>query len=345
VSTEDEGPRASGLGPPESAAPDPSPDARGPTPDAQPEEPILPNAYDDQALRDAIGPRKTPRARTEPSVDDDDEPVSRKRRRRTIMVAAATTLVGLAIAALIFLGRANASRYLLVCTAEHAAAEQGRAFPPWGSHALAGPEWETIALPPNAACKERETEEPAELARWYYDILVERASTTLTSRELLDAMPKAGAAVTSATPTNPLNAVSAQLEQALLLARVFDGADQRKEVERLQGDVEYWRATLRLRDASQAMADAAKQFDTASSHHPRHVDDAAAWGLFVRKLSDELHTGPGGAPVTIPNAAEPHAPAPPGTALPVEAPAAGSDVTPTPPAPPDAGLPGGGVLL
>jgi hypothetical protein len=343
VSTEDEaGRRASDVGPrpeaeqqTEAALPILPPDAAGQTPDA----PILPNAYDDNALRDAIGPRKKPRARTEPSVDDDDEPASRKRRRRTVMVGAATTLVGLAIAALIFLGRANASRYLLVCTAEHAAAEQGRAFPPWGSHPLAGPEWEAIALPPNAACKERETEEPAELARWYYDILAERASTTLTSRELLDSIAKPGAA----TPTNPLNAVSAQLEQALLLARVFDGADQRKEIERLQGDVEYWRATLRLRDASQAMADAAKQFETANAHHPRHVDDAAAWGLFVHKLSDELHAGPGGA--TIPNTpvAEPHTPAPPGTALPVEAPP--NNEPPAAPAPPDAGLPGGGVLL
>ncbi len=317
------------------------------TPTPTPEEPLLPNAYDDQALRDAIGPRKRPRPRTEPSIDDDDEPVSRRGRRRTVMVGAATTLVGLAIVALIFLGRANAARYLLVCTADHAAAEQGRAFPPWGSHPMTGAEWEQIALPSDAPCKARETEEPAELARWYYDMLVERANSTLTSRELLDAIPKVGAAATSATPQNPLNTVSAQLDQALLLARVFDGADQRKEVERLQGDVDYWRATVRLRDASAALLDAAKQFDTANAHHPRHVDDAAAWATFVRHISDELHGGPSGpqpSPTGTP-VAEPHTPAPPGTALPVEVPATGSDATPTPPAPPDAGLPGGGVLL
>jgi hypothetical protein len=324
--------------PPEApAAPEPTPA----------EEPILPNVYDDKALRDAIGKRKTPRPQTEPSIEDDDgEPAPKKRRRRTVLVSAAAILVGLAIATLIFLGRANSSRYLLVCTAEHVTAEVGRAFPPWGSHPINSPEWEPIPLPPKAACKPRETEEQAELAHWYYDMLIDRASTTLTSRDLLDAIPKPGAPASATTAVNPLDSVSEQLDQALLLARLFDGADQRKEVERLQGDVEYWRATMRLRQASLALQDAAKQFETAATHRPRHVDDAAAWGSFVRKLTDELAGGPAGQQAApIAPAADAHVPAPPGTALPVEGPAAGSDVTPTPPAPPDAGLPTGGVLL
>ncbi|MGE5183274.1 MAG: hypothetical protein ACM31C_14490 [Acidobacteriota bacterium] len=267
-------------------------------------------------------------------------------RRRAIMISTAITMVGLAIAALIFLGRANASRYLLTCTSDRVIAEQGRAFPPWGSHPLAGAEWHAIALPPDAACKPRETDAPAELARWYYEIVVDRASTTLTSHELLDAIPKAGAAATSATPQNPLDTIGAQLDQALLLARVFDGADQRKEVERLQGDLEYWRAMLRLRDASQALLEAAKQLDDAAARRPRHVTDAAAWGSFARRLADELHAGPAGVPAA-PAAAtgEPHPPAPAGSALPVESPPAGSAAEPAPAAI-DAGVaPSGGVLL
>ncbi len=262
-----------------------------PTPTPETDEPILP-PYDPNALRDAVGASK----RNPLDVDLDEEPrvPPLPGRRRTVMVSAAITLVGLAIAALIFLGRANASRYLLTCTSERVVAEQGRAFPPWGSRPLAGAEWHAIALPPDAACKPRETEEPAELAHWYYDILVDRASTTLTSHQLLDVIPKAGAAATSATPQNPLDTVGAQLDQALLLARIFDGADQRKEVERLQGDLEYWRATVRLRDASQAMLDAAKQFDEAAARRPRHVSDASAWASFVRRLADELHGGPNG---------------------------------------------------
>jgi hypothetical protein len=260
-------------------------------------------------------------------------------------VSTIAILVGLTITALIFLGRANSSRYLLACTSDHVAAEQGRAFPPWGSHPLSSAEWHAIALPANAACKPRETDEPTELARWYYDILVDRASSTLTSRELLDSIPHAGAAATSSTPQNPLDVVGAQLEQALLLARIFDGSDQRKDVERLQGDLEYWRATVRLRDASQTLLDAAKQFDDAAARRPRHVSDASAWATFVRRLAGDLHAGPNGAPAVSPAMpAEPHTPVPTGSELPVEPPPAGSAVAPTPPAP-DAGVPSGGVLL
>jgi len=264
------------------------------------------------------------------------------------VISAIVMLVGIAIATLVFLGRANSERFLITCSADHIDAEQGRAFPPWGSHPISGPEWRPIALPANAECKPRETDDDAELAKWYLELLVDRASTTLTSRALLEQIPKAGVGGAAAS-TNPLDLVAAQLEQALLLARAPERRDQRKDIERLQGDVEYWRAAARARDAAAALAEAAKQFDEAAAKRPRHVDDASAWATFSRKVADELHAGPNGAPAAapLPGAlpAEPHAPAPMGAALPVEPPPApGSDANATA-APPDAGIPSGGVLL
>lgn len=342
--------------PPAATAPAPEPEPAAPQAPAPSLDsaPILPNAYDDAALREAIGAAPK-RPKTEPSPygrfdsdEDDDEPREKKSRRKTIVISALVTLVGLAIAALVFLGRANAERYLIVCNADHVSAEQGRAFPPWGSHPISGAQWREITLPANAECKPKETDEPEELAKWYLEVLVDRASSTLTSRNLLEQIPKAGVGGAAAS-ANPLDLVGAQLEQALLLARAPERRDQRKEIERLQGDVEYWRAAARAREAAAALAEAAKQFDAAAALRPRHVDDASAWATFARKVADELHAGPNGAPPAppLPGAlpAEPHTLAPPGTALPVEPlPSPGSDANATA-SPPDAGIPSGGVLL
>ncbi len=290
------------------------------------EEPVLPPAVD---LQDAVGaPTKR---RPEPT--DDDESDERKWSRRTMMIAGGALVAGIAIVALVFLGRANAQRYLITCSSDHVTPEQGRAFPPWGSHPLAGPEWKPLALPPNAECTTHETDDIVELERLYLDVLVDRASTALAGTNLLDAATKTGPA--------PLDVASDQLTQALLLARSPQSRDQRKEVERLQGDVQYWRAMARLRDANAALADATKQFEAASAARPRHVTDAGEWAGFLHKLVDELHAGPGGAatpaPVAVPTATPS---APPGSALPVE------EAPPSEPPPPvDAGIPSGGVLL
>ncbi len=291
-----------------------------------PDESILPPAAD---LQDAVGAPKRRRREPEPPPDP-DEPVAPKNRRVQV-IAGLSLVAGLGIVALIFLGRANSDRYLLVCSTDRVTPEQGRSFPPWGSHPLAGPQWKPIALPANAECTEHETDTLDELEKLYLAQLVDRASTALTGKQLLD---KQGSAA-------PLDIVSDELTQALLLARSPERRDQRKEIERLQGDVTYWRATLRLRDAQSALVDAAKQFEAAAAQRPRHVTDADAWSTFVRRLSDELRSGPAGAPP--PEAAAPapiEAPhAPMGSALPVE---------PAPSEPPpvvDAGVPSGGVLL
>lgn len=308
--------------------------------------PILPPAYDPNAFQDALGPAPTPRAQTEPSPYGrvyDDEPKAAKSRRRTVVVSAFAIIVGIVIATLIFLGRANSSHFYVVCEADHVSAEQGRSFPPWGSRAMTGAEWKPIALPPNAECKPKETDEPDELAKWYLDVLVDRASTALTARGLLESIPHPG----GAAAVNPLDTIAAQLDQALLLSRAPERRDQRKDIERLQGDVEYWRAAARARDAAASLAEAAKQFDAAAALRPRHVDDASQWATFSRKVADEIHGGPNGAPPPIPGMppGDTHVPAPMGSALPVEPPPAGSDTATTAAPTPDAGVPSGGVLL
>jgi hypothetical protein len=293
------------------------------------DEPVLPAAVD---LQEAVGApikRRLDEAEAEPEL----EPGEQKWSRRTLAVAGGSLIVGIGVVALVFLGRANSDRYLITCSTTQVTPEQGRGFPPWGSRPLAGPGYKPIALPANAECTPHETDSLAELDRLFLDMLVDRASTTLSGSNLLEPGTKGMAA--------PLDAANDQLAQALLLARAPERRDQRKEVERLLGDVQYWRATARLRDATAALLDASKQFDAAAAARPRHVRDAADWAGFVRKLTDEVHAGPSGTasapqPTTIPTTI-----APPATALPVEGSA-------SLPASNDAGhssLPTGGVLL
>lgn len=303
---------------------------------------ILPAGSPDDALREAVGApvaRRRHEQRREPTpveLDDDGNPV--KRSKKTMIVIAISLVTGLGIAALVLLGRVNTDRYFLRCTTTAAVAEQGRGFPPWGSRPLTGAEWRPIALPPNAQCKAEELTDRGALEAKFLDLLLERTGAALTVRNLLDTIPADGRA-------NPLDGISAQLEQALLLSRAPERGDQRKQVERMLGDVQYWRASLRLRDATAALLDASRQFDAAALQRPMHVSDAGAWAEFLRRLSDELHAGPNGVQAAFPPspAGDAHAAAPQGTALPVELPpAAGSDAPATVP---DAGVPTGGVLL
>jgi hypothetical protein len=311
------------------------------------DEPLLPATTDANALRDAVGLAPEKHRKRAKEERDEDEPPPAKRKRKLFTVAALSMLGVLVITTFALLGHANSARFAITCTTDHIAAEQGRSFPPWGTRPMRGAEWKPIPLPPNAECTPRETENRSDLEGWYLDLLVERASTTLTTPNLLDgvATPMGGA---KGGP-NVLDTVTAQLDQALLLSRSPERRDQRKEVERLQGDVQYWRASLRLRDASAALVDASRQFDAAAQQRPRHVTDAAAWGAYVKKLADDLKAGPNGVPAAptpaIPGTIVEHPSAPMGTALPVEAPppTAGSDAPP--PATPDAGVPTGGVLL
>lgn len=309
------------------------------------DEPVLPTTLPADALQTAIGapsPAARKRAATQPRYDDDDPPPPSS--RRGMVVGTIALVVGVGIATVVFLGHANAQHYAITCSATHVIAEQGRAFPPWGTRALRGAEWAPIALPSNAECQPRETDDIAELGKWYLAILVDRATVTLTAKDLLDHPGIAGG---NSAAANPLDAVAAQLEQALLLSRDPERRDERKEITRLQGDVMYWRAAARLRDATTVLTDAANQFDAANQQRPRHATDAAAWSAYLHHLADEIHAGPNGlpppSPTGVPSSAPTGAPVPVGTALPVEPDNNGSDA----PAPiaPDAGMPSGGVLL
>ena len=289
----------------------------------------------DSDLRDAVG-AKSKRTRTPPpDVDrfDDDLGDSRPRSRKTIVVSILSLVVGLGVAALIFLGRANSAWFYISCEPDRIVAERGRSFPPWGESTLDGKQWAAIKIPPEAECIALETESEDELAEQFRTMLVKRASVLLTAKEV--------------TKTDEANAL---LEQALLHARsnTDTARNARADIQRLLGDVVYWRASLKMRDASKALLEAAKQFDAAAQQRPRHVTDAAAWADYVRKVVGELEAGPSGTtqtsfPPTPPTTSEPRTTAPPGVALPVE-PDKGS-ASEAPPAPPDAGLPTGGVLL
>jgi hypothetical protein len=356
VTTRDDDPP--GESPVEPPAPEPSPPdatpavaagpADAPASEASPsvpDEPLLPARLGDNALRDAVGvtssPPLPPRSRSpKAELADDDleldgEP--RRRHRLLMLVAAAALVVGLTVAGIVLLGRVNSDRFELNCTTTHAIAEQGRAFPPWGTRPLAGAQWKAIPLPANARCKSEELDRVEALEARFLGLLLERASEALVAKNVTDTFAAAD-----------LDAIAAQLEQALLLSRAPERADQRKQVERLLGDVEYWRATLRLREAVTAMDVAARQYDAAALKRPLHVSDAGAWAALVRRLADDLRAGPGGASAPLapsPPASTGDRPtAPLGTALPVE-PEAPAAVDDAPADRPDAGLPQGGVLL
>ena len=336
------------------------------TPPAQPgEPPLLPARAGENELRSAVGvsplgedAAAARRKRAPPAPDrrspigggdgpDDDEP-RRPGQRRTLLVAAFSIVAGLAIAAVVVLGRVNSERYLLTCEAERAVPEQGRSFPPWGTRALDGEPWKPLKIAPETRCQPHETDDPLALERLYLAMILDQATGLLTAREV----------------TRPDDA-EALLKQALLLTRppehepetlAGERNQRHQEIEHLLGDVSYWRATAKLRDAGAALGEAAKQFDRAAAQHPRHVSDAPAWASYARKLGQELHAGPTGAgpsatPVAplAPSAASPaaeHPNVPAGVALPVE-PDRGSAREPAPAEPPllDAGTPTGGVLL
>ena len=325
---------------PSAIPPTPPPPAEAaPAPPA--EEPLLPATYRENDLRTAIGapampeqirPRRGRERERDDDDDDDDEPRSRK----TVLAVAGALFLGLGIATLVILGRVNAGRYVVTCDAKEVIAEQGRSFPPWGTRRLGGDEWKPIPIPASFQCVDLETEDLTELGDAYRKMLVERAESLLTAKEVTQIEPAAGL-----------------LEQALLHARGGDDPQRsaRQAIQRMLGDVGYWRASAKLQKAATDLADAAKQFEAAAGQRPRYVSDANAWATYVRKLVDDLRAGPAGAraqasppPPTPPD--RPTAPA--GVALPVE-PTAGSGTAAggaePPPATPDAGVPSGGVLL
>jgi hypothetical protein len=353
---------------PPAAASAPSPGTASPplpsTTDGKPpssadDEPVLPATYDANDLRAAVGasplpaPLATTRQSRAPAIDRDDGGDRPPRNRKAIVASAISITAGLAIAALVFVGRANSDRYLLACEPERAVPEQGRGFPPWGTRALEGEPWKPLKITPETRCQPHETDDPRALERLYLAMILDQATALLTAHEV-----------------TRLDDAEALLKQALLLTRppehepeklALERNERHQDIERMLGDVTYWRASARLHDAQAALTDAAKQFDRAAAQHPRHVSDAAAWATYARTLAQELHAGPAGAasPASPPGATAPspavssaiapaaseHPNVPVGVALPVEPGKPGADEPQPSAAPPDAGVPTGGVLL
>lgn len=250
------------------------------------------------------------------------------------------------IGILIALGWFNARDYYLVCATDEIRAERGRGFPPWGTTTMSGDAWKAIDIPDNTECIEYRTDDVAELEGYFLEALLGQANARLASAE----------------PEN-IDVAEEQLKQAFLLTRTPERRDERKEVERLVGDVEYWRAAAQVKAAVSELRKAGEQFEGAAKRLPRHQTDSTAWADYTRHMSEELLRGPPSlrpedstasqpgdtppfkgtgpdSPVRMLDAgvpAEPPVDAQPGTMLP--------PVTDAAPAPPDAGLPRGGVLL
>lgn len=327
------------------AAPDAWTETQPPAPAPAPvaAETLLPPAYNDAELRDALGvtprvepekkPKKAKKSAPPPrdDADDGDDGDGPRRSRKGMFVGALAIVMGGGIAAMVLLGKANAEHYYLTCEADQVVVEQGRSFPPWGSSTLGGAEWKPLKIPPETVCVPRETDSYPELAGWYMKVLTDFASKQLSARD--------------ATRVDESEAI---LKQALLVSRVLpaeSAKDARGEIDRLLGDVTYWRATARLKSAAEALADAAKQFDAAAAARPEHFKDSAEWAKHTRELAERLRAGPGGVPsVALPPAAAPERPsAPPGVALPVEPDA--SDAGSAAPAPTPAPAPSSGVMI
>jgi hypothetical protein len=310
--------------------------------------PEIPAAYDVNELRAAVGASPLPastagKARDASSdADDDSDPGEPRRRRssRTVAVSALAIITAIGVAAVAVVGVLNSDRYLLACEAERAVPEQGRGFPPWGARAMSGEQWRPLKIAAQTRCQTQETDDVLVLERAYLAMVLDQASALLTAREV-----------------TRFDEAEGLLKQALLLTRppqhepeplARQRAEHHQDVERLLGDVTYWRAAAKLRDAATALGDAARQFDAAVTQHPRHVSDAAAWAAYARKLAQELHAGPAGATSpavspTTPASASPPSPAPatasasppspaPSTATPPSA--ASPSPSPSPAAPP-----------
>ena len=269
---------------------------------------------------------KVRRASTDADLGDGPRP----RRRWVLVLGLGTTLLA-ASAVIVVLGQVHATNYALRCGAKEIVAERGRSVPPWGYERLGGPSWRPIAIPPDAECTARETEDVVQLEGWFLEALVEQAT-----RKLSGAAP------------GDLDRAEAELAQALLLSRSPERRDQRKDLERLRGDVTYWRAVAKVKAAVTSLEDAARGFDDATAQRPRHASDPTRWSTFARATAAALDAGPDGTgvPSPIPTSPSPSRPtAPPGIALPIDSAPYPIDAGALPDDAARRDLPSGGVLM
>jgi hypothetical protein len=285
----------------------------------------------------SVGDRTSPgtgsgeRAATTGDAEHEDadpaDEVRPHRSGRTVLFAAVLAIGAAGIGVAVLLGYLNSDRYVLACEPERAVPEQGRGFPPWGTRALSGAAWRPVKIAPETRCQPHETDDALVLQRLFLAMVLDQATALLAAREV-----------------TRVDDAEALLQQALLLTRpaelepeplAHQRVEQHQEIERLLGDVAYWRGQAKVRDALGALGDAAKQFDAAVARHPRHASDAAAWAARMRTLAGELQPGPAGSaadPATPPGPASPSSP-PASAALPPSPSSTGSSAAALPSSP------------
>ena len=242
----------------------------------------------------------------------------------------AWVLALVALAALLTTGgvlsHLNSQKLYLECGDDDVRAERGRWFP-WGKTSLDGDRWKPFKLP--GTCESREVDSESELEAAFLELLVSRLNTMLAAER----------------PAEITEAV-ALIDQGMALARSPEHKPKRTELERLRGDVEYWRGRAELDGAIEKLETARGHYDEAVKIGPRHAGDAGDWTSFIERLIERARRGPTDEPEPGPTPradAGPTAPptdaAPP--AVPIDIPDAGPPAATTP----DAGVPRGGVLL
>ncbi|HEX3763798.1 MAG TPA: hypothetical protein VHW23_34115, partial [Kofleriaceae bacterium] len=232
------------------------------------------------ALPAATGERAATPGDAEDAADHEGEP-QRPRGSRAPLLIATLAIAAVGAGAFAVVGYLNSDRYVLACEPERAVPEQGRGFPPWGTRALAGAQWRPLKIAPETRCQARDTDDPLVLERAFLAMVLDQASALLTAHEV-----------------TRIDDAEALLQQALLLTRpaeheaeplAHQRGEQHDEIDRLLGDVAYWRGQAKVRDALSALGEAAKQFDAAVARHPRHAADAGTWATRVRTLADQIH--------------------------------------------------------
>lgn len=217
------------------------------------------------------------------------------RRPRGMLIIVAVLLLGAAVAGLVHLGQQNRRSFHLMCGKEAITAAQGRAFPPWGESALTGKAWQPIAVVPGTPCTSQVLPGRPALAQRFGQVLVARVEAWVLGRP-------------DGTGREQLAGVQAELDQArLLIGEIADPAAAGaagRALERVQGDLDYWRARDGVDAALAALDQAAAQLDQAVAREPRHNrDSAAAWQRLLARIRHELASGPNAAqPGALPGA-------------------------------------------
>lgn len=233
----------------------------------------------------------------------------------------------------------NSQRRYLVCGDDDVRAERGRWFP-WGQTRLEGDRWKPFEL--RGACESREVDSESELEAAFLELLINRLNTTLAAEDLAELLARSPESAEGATD---LEKVEVLIDQGMALARAPEHKAQRTELERLRGDVEYWRGRAALQRAVERLEAARGHLEEAYEIGPRHAGDAGDWSAFIERLIERAKGGPGEEEPPRPTSGDAGAPRPAIDAAPPAVPIVIPDAGPPPATEPDAGVPPGGVLL